>query len=452
MSKQLWISLAAALGLSACGDDGGAVTPIDAPAVDAPVETDGRPPPTRVDVTGEITGDTTWTNDHVYVLKTHVFVRGGTLTIQPGTTVLGDNGSSLVITTGARIDARGTAAAPIVMTSSQPPGSRLPGDWGGLVLLGLAPINVTGGTSQVEGFPAGTAGTQYGGGNAAHDCGRVEFTRIEFAGFELAPNNELNALTVGACGSATVLDHIQTHLGSDDGIEFFGGTANVKHLLVTQAQDDGVDWDFGWTGKAQFLIVQQSPFSNQGFESDNNNNANDATPRSRPTIYNATLVGSDRAPGGANQRQVGMHLRRGTGAHVYNSVIMSFADFPIDVDGAATVAQASATPSNLFVKNSIFFDNGNQMGWADPTDNDGGFDEGTYFKSDATNRQVDPRLTSALNLAAPQFRPGAQSPALMASNAATPPADGFFDASATFIGALGTGEDWTLGWTSYPAN
>lgn len=449
MSKKLWISLAAALGLAACGDDGG-TSDIDAsPPIDAPEETDGTPLPTRVDVTAEITGNTTWTADHIYVLKTHIFVRSGTLTIEPGTLILGDNGSSIVVTSSAKIDVKGTAAAPVVMTSSQPVGSRLPGDWGGLVLLGTAPINVTGGTSQIEGFPAGTVGTQYGGTNAAHDCGKVNYLRVEFAGFELAPNNELNAFTVGACGSATQIDHVQAHLGSDDGVEVFGGTANLKHILVTQAQDDGLDWDFGWVGKGQFIIVQQSAFSNQGIEADNNGNALDALPRSKPTLYNLTLVGSDRAPGGANQRQVGMHLRRGTAATIYNSIIASFADFPIDVDGAATVAQ---TPANLFVKNSIFFDNGNQVAWADATDNDGGFDEGAYFKADTGNLQSDPRITSALNLASPNFHPGSNSPALTMTNAATPPADGFFDATAMYLGAVGGADDWTQGWTAFPAN
>lgn len=450
MSKQLWFSVAAALGLAACGGDDSQTTPVDAPpAIDAPTATDGTPLPTPVDVTADITASTTWTADHIYVLKTHIFVRSGTLTIEAGTRVLGDNGSSIVVTTGGKIDVQGTAAKPVVMTSSQPEGSRLPGDWGGLVLLGTAPINVTGGTSQIEGFPAGTTGTQYGGTNAAHDCGKVNYLRVEFAGFELAPNNELNAFTVGACGSATVIDHVQAHLGSDDGVEVFGGTANLKHILVSQSQDDGLDWDFGWVGKAQFVIVQQSAFSNEGFEADNNGNANDALPRSAPTIYNATLVGSDRQPGGANQKQMGMHLRRGTAGQIYNSIITSFADFPIDVDGAATVAQ---TPASLFIKNSIFFDNGNQTTWADPTDNDGGFDEGAYFKNETSNKLVDPRITSALNLASPNFHPGANSPAMTASNAATPPSDGFFDATATYLGAIGGTDDWTLGWTAYPAN
>lgn len=448
MSKQHWFSVAAALALTACGGDD-AATPIDAPApIDGPVTTDGPVAPTRVDVTADITANTTWTANNIYVLKTHVFVRSGTLVIEAGTRIEGDNGSSIVVTTGGKIDVRGTAAAPVVMTSSQPVGSRAPGDWGGLVLLGLAPINITGGTSQIEGFPAGTTGTTYGGTAAAHDCGKVKYLRIEFAGFELAPNNELNGMTLGACGTATEVDFVQIHKGSDDGLEVFGGTVNVKHVLISQVLDDGLDWDFGWVGKAQFVAIQQSTGSNQGIEADNNGNANDATPRSAPTIYNLSIVGSNAAPGGALQNQKGMHLRRGTAGRIHNAVVLSVTDFPIDIDGASTAAQSTA--GNLFVKNSIFFDNGNQATWQDATDNDGGLVERTVFlTNEATNREADPMMAGALSLTAPSFAPATGSPALVAGNAATPPSDGFFDATATYVGAVGT-TDWTTGWTAFP--
>jgi hypothetical protein len=450
-------AVAALLNAAACGSGDDVTVFPDAPLPpDAeplpdvpPGAPDAEPPATPVDVTAEITADTTWSADHFYILKTHIFVRGGTLTIEPGVKIFADQGSSLVITSGAQIDAQGTALAPIVFSSSQDEGSRLPGDWGGVVLLGLAPINVLGGTSQIEGFPAGTMGTQYGGTDATHDCGTMRYVRIEFAGFELAPANELNGLTVGACGSDTELDFIHAHLGSDDGVEFFGGTVDIKHLLITQSMDDGLDWDFGWIGRVQFLIIQQSVHSNQGIEADNNPTNNDALPRSMPTIYNATIVGSDRSVGGANQTQKGMHLRRGTAGHLFNVILAHFTDFPIDVDGASTVAQ---TPVDLFVKNSIFFDNGNQTLWADATDNDGMFDEGAYFKTDPTNRTSDPKVQGALNQTAPNFHPGTASPAFTASAAAVPPSDGFFDVSATFCGAIGDGLDWTDVWTAYPAN
>lgn len=452
-----------ALTAIACGDDAGdpidAAVPIpdqfvpgiDADTTDAPLGTPDAFVVTPLDVTADITADTTWTRDHSYTLKTHIFVRSGTLTIQSGVTILGDTGSSLVVTSAGQIDAQGTATEPVVFTSSQPVGSRVGGDWGGVVLLGLAPINITGGTAQIEGFPAGTMGTTYGGTAPTHDCGTLMYVEIQFAGFLLAPGNELNGLTVGACGSGTTLDFIHVHQGSDDGIEFFGGTADIKHLIVSQNQDDGLDWDYGWIGRVQYVIVQQSLLSNQGIEADNNGTANDALPRSMPTIYNATLVGSDAAPGGATQVQKGMHLRRGTAGRIHNAIVAHFADFPIDVDGAPAVAQ---TPANLFIKNSIFFDNGNQVLWADATDNDAGFDEGAYFRDAAmtnsfANREVDPQITTALSQTAPNFMPPAGSPAL--TGAATPPNDGFFNTAATFVGAVGA-TDWTLDWTTYPQN
>lgn len=403
--------------------------------------------PTPVDVTDDIKADTKWTADHIYILKKHIFVTAGTLTIEPGVTVKGGAGTSLVITPAAKLDAVGTAQKPVVFTSSKAVGSRAPGDWGGIVFLGKAPINVTGGTSKIEGFPAGVAGTEYGGTDPKHNCGKLKYARVEFAGFELAKDNELNAVAFGGCGSDTEVDFVQTHMGSDDGIECFGGTVNLKHIVISQCLDDGLDWDFGWVGNVQYLVVQQSTGSNQGFESDNNKNDNDALPRSMPTIYNATLIGSDAEPGKAAQQQMGMHLRRGTAAHLYNFIVAHFADFTIDVDGKSTVAQ---TQKDLFLKNSILFDNGLQSAWVDPKDNDEAFDEGKFFLGEATVQQVDPKLTAATDKAAPNFKPAAGSPALDASKAATPPTGGFFNDKATFIGAIGE-SDWTAEWTAYPA-
>jgi hypothetical protein len=91
-----------------------------------------------------------------------------------------------------------------------------------------------------------------------HDCGTLRFVRIEFAGFEVGDTNELNGLTLGACGRRTVLDYVQVHLGADDGIEFFGGTTDLRHAVITGANDDSLDWDQGWTGRVQFLAIRQS--------------------------------------------------------------------------------------------------------------------------------------------------------------------------------------------------
>ncbi len=418
---------------------------------------DDPPPVTQEDgsiaVDADVTANTTWTTGNTYSLQKHVFVKNGaTLTIQPGVRVQGLRGSSLVVTSTGKIDAQGTAAAPIVFTSAQPTGYRAPGDWGGVVLLGLAPINVTGGANQIEGFPAGTTGTTYGGADAAHDCGTIRYARIEFAGFQLAPDNELNGLTVGGCGSGTELDYIQVHKGADDGVEFFGGGADLKHAAITQPDDDGLDWDYGWIGRVQFLVVQQNAVvGDKGIEADNNGSVNDALPRSSPTIYNLSLLGSNSEPGTAGKSQGGIHFRRGTAGHVHNAIVMGFTDKVIDVDGTATVAQFTA--GELSLRHSLIWDNVNITDtttlWPDSA-NDGGFEEATeLFAAALSNDALDPQLTRPYDLAAPDFRPAAGSPAL--SGGATPPSDGFFDASATFVGAFGA-TDWMSGWTAFPAN
>ena len=403
-----------------------------------------------IDVTADISTDTTWSSDKTYVLKSNVFVRNATLTIEAGTMVKGDPNSSLVVSNTAQINATGSAQAPIVFTSNQPVGSQSAGDWGGIVLLGKAPINVSGGRDSIEGFPAGTSGVEFGGSSATHDCGTLKYVRIEFAGFELSTDNELNGLTVGGCGSQTELDYIQVHKGADDGIEFFGGTADLKHAVITQPDDDGLDWDFGWTGRVQYIIIQQNAIvGNNAIEADSNKNDNDASPRSAPVIWNATFVGSDSEPGAAGKYQQGIHFRRGTAAQIHNMVMVHFADSPIDIDGDASVAQANA--GALVVKNSIFFDNANSTTWPAETgddNNDSDFDENAFFHdADHSNRFMDPQLSSATNLASPNFAPASDSPAM--SSAGTPPG-GFFDAGATYVGAVSASVDWTSGWTAYP--
>jgi hypothetical protein len=392
---------------------------------------------------GDLTGPITWKADTTYVLDGYVFLVGGTLTIEAGTVVKGENGSALTIAKDAKLDAQGTAAKPIVFTSNK--ATPAPGDWGGVVLLGKAPINVTGGTNKIEGF-ADTFGERirYGGTDAAHDCGKLKYARIEYAGFLLSTDNELNGLSVGGCGSATVIDYVQVHLGQDDGVEMFGGTANLSHIVITQPDDDGLDWDFGWSGKVQFLVVQQKAGrGDKAIEADNNVNANDALPRSAPEIWNATFVGGN---GAATDPQAGPHLRRGTAGKISNAIITGFPKFALDVDGTSSVAQFSANALSL--KNIYFVKATNATdAWPANFDNnnDGGFDEAAMIGGDATNHiDVDPQLGAAFNITAPNWKPNAGSPVL--TGCGTPPAG--FDTAATFCGAIGA-TDWTSGWTKF---
>jgi len=431
--------------VAACeGNDGGTVDVQGSPDIAGDASGPGT-----LEVDGDINGNVTWKAGSTVRLRRYVFVENGTLTIEAGVTVLGDQGSALVITPSGRLVAEGTREAPVVFTSSQPAGSRNAGDWGGVVLLGRAPINVAGGTEKIEGFPATESRTNYGGSDADHDCGILRYVRIEFAGYELAKDNELNGLTMGGCGRRTVVDFVQVHKGADDGVEMFGGTADLRHVLVSQPDDDGLDWDFGWTGRVQFLIVQQNALvGDKGIEADNNKNDNGATPRSMPEIWNATLIGSNADPGTAGKTQSGIHFRRGTAGRLSNVVLAWFADYGIHVDDAATRAQADG--GTLFVRHSIFWDNGNDTASLPTKTGLEGYDPTAFFLgASQDNRVADPGLAAPLNLAAPSFVPKPGSP--VRTGGGTPPSDGFFDPTATFVGAVGD-QDWTAGWTAFPAN
>jgi hypothetical protein len=223
----------------------------------------------------------------------------------------------------------------------------------------------------------------------------------------------------------------------------FGGTASIKHILVSGEADDGLDWDQGWTGSVQHLaIVHAEGVSDSGFESDNNEDDNDATPRSMPTIYNFTIAG-----GGAG---AGMVLRRGTWGHIYNGIVMGMPGAGVDIRDAASAAGAES--GDLVVANSIFWSNGEDFS-LDATDNDGNFDEAAYLSSDEMmNQMVNPQLgNGAFDLTGPELVPPASSPA--AEGGATPPDDGFFNPCATYIGAFEPGgDDWTADWTAFPEN
>jgi hypothetical protein len=407
---------------------------------------------TEEHVAGDIAVDTTWTSGTTYVLDDLLYVvDGATLTIEPGTTIKGGGiGSAVIVTSGSRLVAEGTAAAPIVFTSNIEEGLRAPGDWGGVALLGAAPTNVDG--PQLEGIEALDGRGTYGGADTAHDCGSLRYVRIEFAGFEISADNELNGLTLAGCGTGTSVDYVQVHRGSDDGIEVFGGTVGIRHIVLSNIQDDSLDWDFGWTGTAQFLVARHdAAASDAGFEADNGNPSTDVTPRSEPTIYNATLVGS---PGSASP---GMVLRRGTWGAIYNTIVTGFPVSGVDIRDAFSVDGTAETPPRLVVANSIFFQNGADgtehadADGADADDDDSGFDENAFLRGDAlANRfDVDPGLPDAANVSAPSFVPAADS--APATGGATPPEG--FDTSATFVGAFAPGgDDWTSGWTAYPTN
>ena len=266
-SLGLWAS--ALCLLAACDDS--LVTPNPDPASVTMPTCGGMPAEV---LSGTITQNKTLTADKRWLLSGQVKVtQKATLTIEPGTTVCGDatdpqKVSFLNIDQDAKLVADGSREKPIVFTSSRKPGERRTSDWGGVVLRGRAPINLPPGDGSACGSLEGNAGSYGPCGTLRSDdsSGVLRYVRIEFAGREVAPDNELNGLTFGGVGSGTVIDYVQVHRGSDDAFEFFGGTVNVRHLVATGALDDSFDWDQGYSGKGQFLVSQQILADGSGSE------------------------------------------------------------------------------------------------------------------------------------------------------------------------------------------
>ncbi|EXJ15460.1 hypothetical protein [Imhoffiella purpurea] len=404
---------------------------------------------TQIPVEGSLVQDTHWHSGSTYRLRGLVFVEGtATLTIDPGARILGEPGSALIVTRDARINARGSAQDPIVFTSASPVGSRHRGDWGGVVLLGNAPTNTE--VAHVEGLDAGDPRGFFGGQADSDSCGILHYVRIEYAGHEISKDNELNGLTLGGCGSGTILRFVQVHMGLDDGIELFGGSANLSHVVISGAADDGLDWDRGWTGFGQFIVIQQDPsIGDNGIEADNLKSDPDASPRSAPTLSNVTIVGGRNPAVG----QRGMVLRRGTGGNLLNVLVADFSLEAIDVRDPATVAQAERgvlRTSGLVLAGGV----GERLFELEQgeADDDGGFDESAFFLSDAEHAAHWP--SSPLTHLGPvwtatEFVP--EYDGRLVRLAVQPPQGEFWDEAAGFIGALrpGARTSWLEGWTDF---
>ncbi len=396
-----------------------------------------------------ISGDERWVASREIVLDGIVTVApGARLSIDPGVVIRGRPGSALVVMRGGFLHAKGTATQPIVFTSDQPLGKRQAGDWGGVVLLGSAPINP--GLATIEGFPAGDIRGAYGGNDPEHACGVIEFVRIEFAGFEALADNELNGLTLGGCGSNTVVSSLQVHRALDDGVEVFGGTVNLKRILVTQARDDAIDWDQGWQGNVQFLITQQSETGDNAFEGDSSSDEVDLKPFSAPRIFNATLIGSDTGA------QRAMTLRTGTRGQFANILASSFGLEFVDIRGEVSprgIDQGELTFEAIVMHRIGEENNRPFLSETDGRDNDGGFDEATYFLDGSLAVTTRPLLRLSARSQSPiqpDFVPSGQADI----NPRPVPSGEFWDESARYIGALRPGETdpWYVGWTAFPQN
>ncbi|MCB1179753.1 MAG: hypothetical protein KDK36_19405 [Leptospiraceae bacterium] len=262
-------------------------------------------------VSGDITGNTTWSNA-IKLSGTVTVKNNSTLTIQPGTVVFGETGSSLFITQGSKIEAVGTALLPICFTSAKNVGFRAPGDWGGLVIIGNARGTRSSTTEGIIPLPYGS------GTNDSESSGTLKYVIVEFAGNEVSPGDELNGVSSYTIGSGTSFDFVQVHRGLDDGFEFWGGAPVGKHLLVTGGMDDDFDFDEGFRGTLQYLIGVKYPVScggtpssdPHGMEMDGMHsgvsNCTTGPGCSNPSVSNYVLIGQQVAGSRAQRHREGM--------------------------------------------------------------------------------------------------------------------------------------------------
>lgn len=364
-----------------------------------------------VQVTENITTNTTWTKDKIYVLNKLIRVgtdlRPGdgapgaapvvsataTLTIEAGTVIYGQTGTpggGLIIQRGSKIIAEGTEAEPIVFTSSKAPGSRVAGDWAGLVICGKAFNNSKGsastGTNGIEELE-GAYGAFHGDGassNNEDNSGVLKYVRVEFAGYPINPNQEINGITFGSVGSGTTIDNVQVSYSNDDSFEWFGGAVNAKHLIAYKGIDDDFDTDNGFSGLVQFgLGLRDANYADQsgsnGFESDNDSGGSGNTPITNATFSNMTIIGGKSAKNTTInlQFQNGAQIRRNSKQDIINSFFTAYPN-GIYVDNQLPGAVANAEAGDLVLKNNVLAGvdgwGGNGFGSAANTDEQAAFE------------------------------------------------------------------------------
>ena len=220
-------------------------------------------------ISGTFNEDITLTNDIFWIMNGPIIIgdpsgtnNSNSVTIEPGTRIVASGASereAFIVSRGSQIFSNGVPHAPVVFSSLTPSTSAAPGEFGGIVINGAAPVNdCPAADCQGE----GNSGT-FGGNNAFDSSGIIKYTRIQFGGDSFNPADQLNGLALQGVGAGTVIDFVQVHANSDDGVEFFGGTARATHLLLTANQDDSLDWTFGWQGSVQYVAILQSENGDQ---------------------------------------------------------------------------------------------------------------------------------------------------------------------------------------------
>jgi len=404
----------------------------------------------------------TWTADNVYIVDGYVFLEeGGVLTVEPGTVIKGmstpttaDPASALIISRGAKIFAVGTASAPIIFTTSldntDDTDDLLPTDrglWGGLVILGSAPGGFKNEANEfnIEGIPTEGYGEKalYGGDVLNDTSGMVQYVSIRHGGAAIAPDNEINGLTLGGVGSGTVMDHIEIFANADDGIEWFGGTVSIKYAVVSFCGDEAFDYDQSWAGNGQFLFsLTGDDTGERGFEIDGSE-APSLNPKTVPLFSNVTQIGSGSTSDvGGNDA---FRMKADGSGKFYNSIWTEFSGAFLRIDDTVTHERFQA--GDIVFENNILFNFGKGGNELDGIIDIRALDPAVVSMHLAANNNTiaDPQLRGLSWEADGGLdpRPVAGAPALTGAVALE---DAFFD-DVPFMGAFGS-TNWAANWTA----
>jgi len=425
-----------------------------------------------VEVSSDITTNTTWSADKIWRINNIVKVSDGTtLTIEAGTIIFGASASkgTLVVMRGGKIIADGTSSAPIVFTSDKAPGTRAAGDWGGIIIAGKAPNN-HGPSISLE----GTTDIPFGGNVSNDNSGTLRYVRIEFAGKIIENNKEFNSLTLASVGSATIIENVQCSYGLDDSFEFFGGTVNAKRLVSYKTTDDDLDTDIGHNGFIQFALCIRDAnigdiFFSNGIETDNDPFGSTQPPLTKTVFANITIIGGKYSADNTvtGYLQNGAHLRKNSSPTIYNSFITGF-PVGIFMDDTKPGVSTNAVNEDLQIRNTILagVENWGNNNWGGNTNNTNaplrsagtpasGFQVNTWYYTGSFNNSI---LTKWQESGIDQSLFGSNNPLPQLTSGAllltagrwdnTPKASGAFFEKVGFIGAFGT-DNWTAGWCNW---
>lgn len=418
---------------------------------------------------GKISANRTLKAGNIYIIRGIVYVmNGATLTIEPGTEIHGEKAATsrgtLVITRGAKIIADGTKDKPIIFTSNEL--SKQRGDWGGLVILGNAPTNASfNGTQGIGSIEGGINNAEqlgvYGGVDNNDNSGILRFVRIEYAGYAYLPDNEINSLTMAGVGKGTIVDYVQIIKANDDAIECFGGSVDLRHIVITSTLDDDFDTDNGYSGTVQWgIVVRDSAIADisksNGWESDNDANGSTLTPVTSAVYSNITIIGPRQALTnlGSSNYNAGAHLRRNTAISIFNSVIMGFPT-GILLDGSkGTPTDLNITGGTLLLQNNVIAGCNTALNYAASASSPTGWTAQTFidwFNQAANNNTTyatndEAGLTNAFAYSNLDITPKAGSPLLSGSSFGNAKLSIF--TSVAYRGACGMDDaDWWKGWT-----